>query len=61
MFRNVPACSEMFRVPGFIDAHLTMTTAETRNQKPKNSVASKPNWNVILVILYMKAKRPRDL
>ena len=25
MLRNVPACSGMFRVSGFIDAHLAMT------------------------------------
>ena len=26
MFRNVPECSGMFHVPGFIDGHLPITT-----------------------------------
>ena len=29
MFRNVPACSGMFRVPGFIDGRLRITKDES--------------------------------
>ena len=31
MFRNVPACSGMFRVPGFIDGHRKLADAIVSN------------------------------
>ena len=54
MFRNVPECSGMFRnVPRSGFYRRPPDDDDDRIEKLKNSVASKPNWNVILVILYM--------
>ena len=43
MFRNVPACSGMFRVPGFIDAHQIQGNWGDRNFVTESRV----NWRLI--------------
>ena len=40
MFRHVPACSGMFRVPGFIDGHAKL---QTRNCGLRSAVCGLPD------------------
>ena len=40
MFRNVPACSGMFHVPGFIDAQNSQATKRSLRDVKKNCLCN---------------------
>ena len=65
MFRNVPTCSGMFRVPGFIDGHFRfisvyiLACVMSREFTPctRDSVANVSTSSVSLNLMLMSSKR----